>query len=300
MMDLSDIALFCTIVSAGSLSAAGRQSGLSPMAVSRRLAALETELGVRLFHRTTRSLALTSDGETFLPLAQAMLDAKDAAVTAFAERAEGLSGMLKLTAPNVIGRALVVPVVARLMAANPLLQADVTLSDGIIDIVAAGIDVAIRVAPLQASELIAVKLADNPRMLCASPAYLKTHGNPQTLADLGNHACLTLHGMGSWLFRRDAQQVSRPISGRLSASSADALRAACLAGSGLALLTYWDIVDDLARGDLVEVALQDADPVNLAIWAVLPARHHMPSRVRGFIEEFKSSLAPGPEAGNAE
>ncbi|OJV01712.1 MAG: LysR family transcriptional regulator [Nitrobacter sp. 62-23] len=290
MMDLSDVALFCTIVSAGSLSTAGRQSGLSPMAVSRRLAALETELGVRLVHRTTRSLALTSDGETFLPLAQAMLDAKDAAVTAFAERAEGLSGVLKLTAPNVIGRALVVPVVARLMAANPLLQADVTLSDGIIDIVAAGIDVAIRVAPLQASELIAVKLADNPRMLCASPVYLKTHGDPQTLGNLDNHACLTLHGIGSWLFLHNAQQIARPISGRLSASSADALRAACLAGSGLALLTYWDIVDDLARGDLVEVTLQDADPVSLAIWAVLPTRRHMPSRVRSFIKELRASL----------
>lgn len=298
-MDLSDVALFCTIVSAGSLSAAGRQSSLSPMAVSRRLAALEAELGVRLFHRTTRSLALTSDGETFLPLAQAMLDAKDAAVTAFAERAEGLSGVLKLTAPNVIGRALVVPVVARLMADNPLLQADITLSDGIVDIVAAGIDVAIRVAPLQPSELIAVKLADNPWMLCASPAYLKAHGNPRTLGDLDNHACLTLHGIGSWLFQHDARQVARPISGRLTASSADVLRAACLTGSGLALLTYWDIADDLACGDLVEVTLQDADPVSLAIWAVLPARHHMPSRVRGFIEAFRSSLASGREVGNA-
>lgn len=269
------------------------------MAVSRRLAALEAELGVRLVHRTTRSLALTSEGEIFLPLAQTMLDAKDAAVTAFAERTEGLSGVLKLTAPNVIGRALVVPVVARLMAINPLLQADITLSDGIIDIVAAGIDVAIRVAPLQVSELIAVKLADNPRMLCASPAYLETHGHPRTLADLDDHACLTLHGIGSWLFQRDAQQIARPISGRLSASSADALRAACLADTGLALLTYWDVVDDLARGDLVEVTLQDADPVSLAIWAVLPARHRMPARVRGFIEELRSSLASGPKAGTS-
>lgn len=107
-----------------------------------------------------------------------MLDARDAAVTAFAERAEGLSGVLKVAAPNVIGRALVVPVVAKLMAANPLLQADVTLTDGIVEIVASGIDVAIRVAPLQESELIAVKLVDNPRMLCAAPSYPEAHGRP--------------------------------------------------------------------------------------------------------------------------
>lgn len=299
MMNLSDVALFCTIVSAGSLSSAGRQAGLSPMAVSRRLAGLEAELGVRLVHRTTRSLALTADGETFLPLARAMLDTRDAAVAAFAERAEGLSGVLRLTAPNVIGRAVVMPVIARLMEANPLLQADITLSDGIVDIVAAGIDVAIRVAPLQASELIAVKLADNPRVLCASPAYLERHGPPQTLADLDDHACLTLHGIGSWLFQQDAQQIARPIGGRLTASSADALRAACLAGTGLALLTYWDIAEDLAQGDLAEVALQDADPVSLAIWAILPARHHMPARVRCFIEELRSSLASGREAEDA-
>ena len=86
-------------------------------------------------------------------------------------------------------------------------------------------------------------------------------------------------------------QVARPIGGRLTASSADALRAACLAGTGLALLTYWDIADDLAQGDIVEVALQDADPISLAIWAVLPARHHMPAHVRCFIEELRASLA---------
>ncbi|MCP8894600.1 LysR family transcriptional regulator [Shinella daejeonensis] len=295
-MDVSDVALFCSIVSTGSLSAAGRLVDASPMAVSRRLAKLEGELGVRLVHRTTRSLALTSEGETFLPLARAMLDARDTALSAFAERPEGLGGTLRVTAPNIIGRTLVVPAVARLMAAHPLLQADVTLSDGIVDIVASGIDVAIRVAPLQVSELIAVKLADNPRTLCASPAYLEAHGHPQMLSDLDTHACLTLHGIGSWLFQRDGQQIARPINGRLSASSADALRAACLAGTGLALLTYWDVVGDLAGGELVEVPLQDADPVSLAVWAVLPSRRHMPSRVGCFIEELRSSLISRPGA----
>ena len=107
-MDLSDIALFCSIVTTGSLSAAGRLSGHSPMAVSRRLAALEAELGVRLLHRTTRAVALTTDGETFLPFARAMLEAREAAAAAFVERHEGLSGVLRVTAPNRIGRALVV------------------------------------------------------------------------------------------------------------------------------------------------------------------------------------------------
>lgn len=290
-MNISDVALFHSIVSTGSLSGAARLAGISPMAASRRLARLEGELGVRLVHRTTRSLSLTSDGETFMPLARTMLDARDTALSTFAERTEGLAGTLKVTAPNIIGRLLVVPAVARLMAAHPLLQADVTLSDGVVDIVAAGIDVAIRVAPLQASELIALKLADNPRLLCASPAYLDRHGHPQTLADLDGHACLTLHGMGAWLFQQDARQIARPVSGSFSASSADALHAACLAGSGLAMLTWWDVVDDLASGALVDVGLQDADPVSLAVWAVLPSRRHILSRVRSLVDELRSSLA---------
>src|SRR3954462_8235534 len=113
LVDLSDVSLFCSIVSAGSLSSAGRQTGMSPMAVSRRLAALEQELGVRLLHRTTRSVALTADGETFLPLARTMLEARDAATAAFSVQHEGLSGVLRVTAPNRIGRALVVPLVVR-------------------------------------------------------------------------------------------------------------------------------------------------------------------------------------------
>ncbi len=289
-MDLSDVVLFRAIVATGSLSAAGRQEGLSPMAVSRRLAALEQELGVRLIHRTTRSVALTADGETFLPLAQTMLEAREAATVAFSEQHEGLSGVLRVTAPHRIGRALVVPLVVRLMAENPRLHVDLSFSDGIVDIVASGIDVAIRVATLQASELVAVQVADNPRILCAAPAYLAAHGCPGRLADLDAHACLTLHAMDAWTFTQGGQAVAKRIKGRLSASSVDTVHAACVAGAGLALLTYWDVAQDLAEGTLRTVTLDDAEPERLAIWAVLPTRQQMPARVRRFIDGLKSAL----------
>ncbi len=289
-MNLSDVALFCAIVATGSLSAAGRQAGLSPMAVSRRLAALEQELGVRLFHRTTRSVALTADGETFLPLAQTMLEAREAATVAFSEQHEGLSGVLRVTAPHRIGRALVVPLAVRLMAENPRLKVDLSFSDGIVDIVAAGIDVALRVASLPASELVAVQLADNPRILCAAPSYLASYGHPERLADLDAHACLTLHAMDAWPFRQAGHPVAKRIKGRLAASSVDTVHAACLAGAGLALLTYWDVAQDLANGTLRTVGLTDAEPQHLAIWAVLPTRRHMPARVRRFIDGLKSAL----------
>ena len=290
MMDLADVALFRAIVTTGSLSAAGRQAGLSPMAVSRRLATLERELGVRLLHRTTRSVALTADGETFLPLARTMLQARDAARTAFSERHEGLSGVLRVTAPNRIGRAFVVPLAVRLMAENPLLEVDLTFTDGIVDIAAAGIDVALRVATMQSSELVAVRLADNPRILCASPAYLAAHGCPEGLADLDAHACLTLHAMDAWLFRQGEVPVAKRVKGRLAASSVDAVHAACVSGAGLALLTYWDVARDLTEKTLQVVELTDADPDPLAIWAVLPTRQHLPTRVRRFIDALKTEL----------
>ncbi|MEE7493728.1 LysR family transcriptional regulator [Methylobacterium oryzae CBMB20] len=289
-MNLQDVALFCAIVTTGSLSAAGRQAGLSPMAVSRRLAALEHELGVRLIHRTTRSVALTADGETFLPLARTMLDAREAATAAFSEQHEGLSGVLRVTAPHRIGRALAVPLVVRLMAENPRLKVDLSFSDGIVDIVAAGIDVAIRVATLPASELVAVRVADNPRILCAAPAYLAAHGCPRRLADLDAHACLTLHAMDAWTFSQAGHPVAKRIMGRLGASSVDTVHAACVAGAGLALLTYWDVAQNLADGTLKTVTLDDAEPERLAIWAVLPTRQHMPPRVRRFIDGLKSAL----------
>lgn len=293
-MNLSDVALFLAIVATGSLSAAGRQEGLSPMAVSRRLAALEGELGVRLLHRTTRSTALTSDGETFLPLAQAMLDARDATVAAFSERHEGLRGVLRITAPNRIGRALVVPLVVRLIGENPLLHVDLTFTEGIVDIVAAGIDVALRVAPLQASELVAVKLADNPRVLCAAPSYIAGHGCPERLGDIDRHACLTLHAMEVWSFLQGGRTVAKRVTGRLAASSVDTVHAACLAGAGLALLTYWDVAQDMAGNALVPITLSDAEPERLAIWAVLPTRQHMPARVRRFIDTLKGELVVPP------
>jgi DNA-binding transcriptional LysR family regulator len=245
---------------------------------------------VRLIHRTTRSVALTADGETFLPLAQTMLEAQEAATAAFSEQHEGLSGVLRVTAPHRIGRALVVPLVVRLMAENPRLKVDLTFSDGIVDIVAGGIDVAIRVATLQASELVAVHVADNPRILCAATAYLAAHGCPERLADLDAHACLTLHAMDAWTFRQAGHPIAKRIKGRLAASSVDTVHAACVAGAGLALLTYWDVAQDLANGTLKALTLNDAEPEQLAIWAVLPTRQHMPARVRRFIDGLKSAL----------
>lgn len=289
-MDLADVALFRNIAAAGSLSAAARQMGTTPMLVSRRLAALEAELGTRLFHRTTRSLSLTPEGEAFLPLAVALIEASDSAFESVSSCGAGLSGVLKVTAPNLIGHAVIVPVVAALIADNPALRVDLTLSDGVIDIESAGLDVAIRVAPMKPSDMIATRLADNPYILCASPAYIARFGEPVTTGDLAGHLCIKLHAMDAWPFRRGGELDRVRIGGPLSASTVDAVRAACIAGVGIAMMTYWDVHEQLEREELKRIVLADVEPGELGIWAVFPSRRHMPARVRAFIDALQERL----------
>lgn len=289
-MDLADVALFRAIASEGSLSAAARQTGTTPMLVSRRLAGLEAELGARLFHRTTRSLSLTPEGEAFLPHAATLIEARDSALDSVSTGGFGLSGRLKVTAPNVIGHAVVVPVVAGLIADNPGLRVDLTLSDGVVDIATAGLDVAVRVAVLKPSELVATRVADNPFVLCASPDYISRFGSPATTQELIGHPCIRLHAMDSWGFTRGGEVHRVRIAGPLSANTVDAVRAACIAGVGIAMMTYWDVHEQVERGELQRIVLADAKPQEIGIWTVVPTRTQMPARVRAFIDALRARL----------
>lgn len=294
------MALFRAIASVGSLSAAARQMGTTPMLVSRRLAGLEAELGARLFHRTTRSLSLTPEGEAFLPHAITLLEARDSAFDSVSSGASGLSGLLRITAPNVIGHSVVVPVVAELIADNPALRVDMTLSDGIIDIATAGLDVAIRVAEMKPSDMIATRVADNPFIVIASPGYVVRFGKPDTTEDLVSHPCIKLHAMDAWPFRRSGEMHRVRISGPLSASTVDAVRAACIAGVGIAMLTYWDVHEQIARGELQRIVLADVEPLEVGIWAVFSTRTQMPARVRAFIDALRERCMAGSPTPRSE
>jgi DNA-binding transcriptional LysR family regulator len=290
MMQISDVEVFSAIAESGSLSAAARRLGLSPMTVSRRLATLEGELGVRLFHRTTRSVSLTAEGETFLPFATTLLEASEGARVSLKSNAGTASGVLKVTAPSVFGQSVIMPLIPDLLAEHPALRVDLTLSDSIVDIVGLGIDVAIRIATLRDSALIARPLAPNPRVLCASPAYLKHHGIPATMDALSGHRRIALHGMPYWPFMRDGDAVAIRAEGVFSANSVEAVRAASRQGLGVAMLTYWDVRDDLDAGTLRLIELQDVSPEQLYITAILPTRQHVPHRVGVFLERLESVL----------
>lgn len=295
-MDLKDVALFRAIATLGSLSGAARQTGATPMLVSRRLAGLEAELGVRLFHRTTRSLSLTPEGEAFLPHAVTLMEARDSALESVSSGGAGLSGVLKITAPNVIGHSLVVPVAAALIAGNPALRIDLTLSDAIVDIATAGLDVAVRVAEMKPSDMIATRVADNPFLLVVSRDYVARFGQPATTAALAGHPCIKLHGMDAWPFLRGGEMHRVRIRGPFTANTVDAVRAACIAGVGIALLTYWDVRKQIEDGELVGVHLTDAAPREVGIWAVYPTRAHVPARVRALIDALRKHCSPGSDA----
>ncbi|NIG46433.1 LysR family transcriptional regulator [Enterobacter sp. Acro-832] len=291
-MNIKDIQSFLLSAETGSLTKAAARINTTPMTVSRRLASLENELGRRLLHRTTRAVALTDEGEEFMPYARAMLEAEEDAKRLFANDQKHAAGQLRITAPSGFGRRTILPVVPGLLDSNPELKIELELNDNITDIVGLGFDVAIRIAPLRDSRLVAHKLADNQRVLCASPHYLARYGTPQSLADLYSHSCLRLTGVLQWAFLAEEQIRHIRIDGRFSASNVEEIRSLCKAGAGLAQLTEWDVREELETGDLVKIELGDVTSQMLAVWAVFPTTRHLPSRVNIFLNALKQYMFP--------
>lgn len=289
-MLISDLRIFQAVVSTGSLSAAARQLDVLPMQVSRRVAALEEELGVRLFHRTTRSVSLTSEGDLFLPYANTMTDAEDSARSELMPSAAKAQGVLRMTAPSVFGKSIVVPLLSRLLETHPDLRVELDFSDKVVDIVGQGLDLALRLAPLSDSELVAKRIAHNPRVICASPDYLDRYGTPKTLDDLDAHHCILLQAVLRWPFIINGEMKRKRVFGRVSTSSVDAVRTAATEGLGLAMLTSWDVIQQVRNGTLVLIELNDAKMEDLSVWAVTPSRRFTPTRVNVFLNALEEEM----------
>lgn len=290
VMLIGDINIFLAVASVSSLSAAARKLDVGPMQVSRRVSALEEDLGVRLFHRTTRSVSLTAEGESFLPYAQAMSEADESARRELSPTATKVSGVLRMTAPSVFGQSIVLSLLPALLEHHPELRIDLDVSDRVVDMVGQGMDLALRVAPLADSELIARRIAPNPRVICASPQYLKKYGRPTRLADLEKHQCILLQAVPRWPFRIEGELQRKSMTGLVSTSSVSAVRTAAIQGLGLAMLTYWDVFQQLRDGTLVEIRLDDAQMEDLSIWAVTPTRRLVPARVKVFLDMLEARL----------
>jgi DNA-binding transcriptional LysR family regulator len=290
-MLLLDVRMFLAVASAGSLSAAARQLDVVPMQVSRRMAGLEENLGVRLFHRTTRSLTLTAEGEAFVPYARAMADAETSARAELSPLQGTASGVLRMTAPSGFGQSVVLPMLPRLLTSNPDLRIDLDLSDSQLDIVGQGLDLALRIAPLDDSELVARKIAPNPRLLCAAPAYLKQHGSPTTVSELDGHSCISLRAIRRWPIVVDGVLIRTRVEARLTTTSVEAARTAAVQGLGIVMLSYWDVFRHLADKSLVRVHLENASMEQLSVWAITPSRRYVPHRVNVFLGALETEIA---------
>nr|WP_278515810.1 LysR family transcriptional regulator [Brucella anthropi] len=294
MSSLADMEIFARVVATGSMSAAARDLGLSPAVVSKRLGRLEERLGTRLLQRTTRQIALTEAGQGYHERVLAILSNIEEAEAFVARRSADARGTLKISAPTTFGRMHIAPYLVPFMRANADLTVNMQLTDEMVDIVGDGYDLAIRIAELSDSTLVARRLAPVRRILVASPGYIAERGTPQTIEDLQDHICLAPHNNDPWrLEGPKGPIVIRPV-GPLQSNSSEMVREAVLAGLGIAQRSTWDIGPELAAGKLVQVLPDYAASRNVAIHAVYPSKQFLPAKVRLFIDYLADLYGPVP------
>ena len=291
--------VFSKVVQAGSLSAAARELGVSTAVVSRTLAALETRLGVRLVNRTTRSLHLTDEGASYYETSQRILAEIDEADAAVTSRRIEPQGVLKVALPASFGHQHIAPLVPRFAQRYPKVELALSLSDRSINLIEEGFDLAVRIAELKDSSLAARKLAPNRRVVCASPAYLREHGEPKTPQDLTKHNCLVAsweHGFAmAWEYKSPVgKRGTVRVTGRYACDNWEVLRDWAVAGLGVALKSTWDVRRQLEEGTLVPLLPGYDFGTDVAIYAVYPHRRHLPAKTRAFIDFLAESFGPEP------
>lgn len=295
-----DLRVLVTVVRKGSFAAAAEELGMSSAYVSKRIGVLEGVLGVQLFQRTTRRVVITGDGEQVYARARTILANLDEMIDEVSERRRAPSGQLRICSSFGFGRNLVAPAIARLVAAYPGLQIRFEVFDRLVDTVAEGFDLDVRVGDEIAPQLIARRLRSNRRILCASPAYLASHGLPKNLHDLSGHQCLPIkerdHPFGVWRLRGRHGEETVKVSGALSTNHGEIALRWALDGAGIVLRSRWDAQPYLDAGTLVQVLPDYAQEAN--VWAVYPQRLAGSAKLRVCVEFLDEHLAmPRDETG---
>ena len=296
-MDLHELRVFATVAELASFSRAADQLGLAKGRVSTAVQQLEAQVGTRLLQRTTRSVRLTPDGERFLDRCKELLTEAEQLEAMFRPAATGLTGRLRIDLPNRIARDLVLPRLPEFLAAHPLLEVGISTTDRLVDLVHEGFDVVLRVGALVDSELVARPLGVLPMRNVASPAYLRAHGTPRTLADLARHRVVhympSLNAQGAGWEYVDGEGQRRTIAMRahVTVNGTDAYQAAALAGLGLIQAPALGTDDLVASGELVDVLptlRAPAMPVSL----MLPNRRQLAPRVQAVMTWLTQVVSP--------
>ncbi|MEJ5021173.1 LysR family transcriptional regulator [Ochrobactrum vermis] len=292
-MVLNNLALFLRIVEKGGLAAAGREVGLSPATVTERLATLEAYYGATLLTRTTRAISLTEEGRLLVAGARRLLAEAEELESRIKLGTETISGPIRLSVAEDLGRTHIVPIVDAFLAEHPNVTVDLHLSDGYVDLVGQGFDFAIRHGVLVDSSLRSRSLGTNRRLVCASPAYLQENGTPLHPNDLTAHDCLIVRFgqdlYAEWPFRIGGEIRHVMVRGRRAANDGGLVRDWCVAGQGIALKSFLDVEMDLASGVLVEI-LKEFSPGNTDLRIVYPAGSVQPRRVRLLIDLIGDKL----------
>lgn len=292
---LEEIEAFAAAAEGGGFAAAAKRLGRDASVVSRRVTALEARLGVRLLARTTRRAAVTEAGAAYLRRVQAVLAELAAADAEAADRAVVPRGLLRLALPAAFGRMWVAPLLPGFLAAYPAIRVEIEHSDRHVDLVADGMDAAVRVGTLPDSGLVVRRLAPFRRLLCASPAYLAARGTPDAPEALARHACLGFagHRFGpNWPMRRGSERVTVCTNGPLVSDDGEAPAAATVGGAGIMLAADWLIGRELADGRLVEVLPGWSEGDGGAVHAVLPPGRPVPAKMRAFVDWIAAAFAP--------
>ena len=295
MNDAPDLAFFSLLARQPSLAAAAQIIGVTPPAVSRRLAALEKRLGVRLLNRTTRRLSLTPEGERYLEDGDQILRDIENLERSLSESRGTPRGLLRINASFGFGRRHLAPLISDFVKTWPNVEIILQLSDRPLDLTEHALDIGIRFGMPPDSRILARKIATNRRLLCASPDYLAQHGVPLEPRDLLAHRCIVIRendrAFNNWQLTDGKQQTMVKVRSPLAVNHGEIAVDWALAGHGIVLRSEWDIAADLRRGDLVRV-LAPWVGASADIHAVYPTRHHLSAKVRVFLDFLAARFGP--------
>ncbi|WP_207460543.1 LysR family transcriptional regulator [Azospirillum sp. SYSU D00513] len=295
-----EMRVFLRVAALGGFSAAGRDLGMTPSATAKLITRIEDRLGVRLVERSTRQLRLTPEGETYRERAESLLEELDALDAEIAGGARSPSGVIRINVSVPFGRHCVLPLLPAFLEAYPDIRVDITLTDEIVDLYAAQVDIAFRTGRLPDSALLAVRLGNVRRRIVASPDYLARKGVPREAADLEHHDCLGFNfrrAAAVWPMKSGGRLVDREVSGRIVANNGETVRHLAVLGMGLARLAEFHVRTDVEAGRLVTV-LDDTMVDSEEIHALYIGRERAPRRIRAFLDfmtpRLRAMLQPPP------
>ncbi len=295
MSSISDLEMFVRVVETENMSAAGRDLGLSPAVVSKRISNIEERLKARLFLRSTRHLSLTDEGQGYYAHVLKALEELKRAEECVQSKDGEPRGLLKITAPGPLTNAQITPYIHEFLEKYPNIKIDYHLTDSVLDIIAEGFDLAIRTGKLFEPSLVCIPLARNTRILCAAPTYLEQHGTPLDLGDLKSHNCLIIGKQQQWILEGPDGRETIRIKGSLSSNSSDFIYQSAKAGQGIALRSTFEVSDDIKNDTLRHILPEFIGSAEVNVTVVYPSNDTIPPKVQAFVKFLQEKMKDGAD-----